>query len=154
MSPSLVIQYELVKDSIEDFRRLAALEHEEIKEERPLEADWKTMRIINEQGNFRILVARVNGEMVGYLSFFIDFDIESYGTLIVNQAAWFVKKGYPMVGLRMYDKAMEEFKKMGVKFVYLHHTIHGRGSKLGRFFEKKGARLLGYNYIVNMKDVS
>lgn len=151
---TITIGYELVRDSLEEIRGLAALEHEEIKEERKLEADWKTMQIINEKGNFRVLVARVDGEMVGYLSFFIDFDLESYGTLIVNQAAWFVKKGYPVVAVRMYEKAMEEFKRMGVKFVYLHHTIHGRGAKLGRFFEKKGARLLGYNYIVNMKDVS
>lgn len=151
---TITIGYELVRDSLEEIRKLAELEHEEIKEERKLEADWKTMQIINEKGNFRVLVARVDGEMVGYLSFFIDFDLESYGTLIVNQAAWFVKKGYPVVAVRMYEKAMEEFKRMGVKFVYLHHTIHGRGAKLGRFFEKKGARLLGYNYIVNMKDVS
>lgn len=151
---TITIGYELVRNSLEEIRGLAALEHEEIKEERKLEADWKTMQIINEKGNFRVLVARVDGEMVGYLSFFIDFDLESYGTLIVNQAAWFVKKGYPVVAVRMYEKAMEEFKRMGVKFVYLHHTIHGRGAKLGRFFEKKGARLLGYNYIVNMKDVS
>lgn len=150
----LTIEYELIRDSLEDFRRLAALEHEEIDEERPLEADWRTMQIINEKGNFRVLVARVNGEMVGYLSFFVDFDIESYGTLIVNQSAWFVKKGYPIVGLRMYDRAIEEFKKMGVKFVYLHHTIHGRGAKLGKFFERKGAKLLGYNYVVNMKEIS
>lgn len=151
---TITIGYELVRDSLEEIRKLAELEHEEIKEERKLEADWKTMQIINEKGNFRVLVARVDGEMVGYLSFFIDFDLESYGTLIVNQAAWFVKKGYPVVAVRMYEKAMEEFKRMGVKFVYLHHTIHGRGAKLGRFFEKKGARLLGYNYIVNMKDIS
>lgn len=151
---ALSIGYELVRDSIADFKKLSAIECEEIEEERPVGADWKTMQIINEQGNFRVLVARVDGEMVGYLSFFIDFDIESYGTLIVNQAAWFVRKGYPMVGLRLYDRAMEEFKKMGVKFVYLHHTVHGRGAKLGHFFERKGAKLLGYNYVVNMKDIA
>lgn len=150
---AITIEYELIKDSLDDFKRLMELECEEIEEQRPVGADWKTMQIINEQGNFRVLVARVDGEMVGYLSFFIDFDMESYGTLIASQAAWFVMKGYPTIGARMYDKAMKEFKKMGIKFAYLHHTIHGRGAKLGRFFERKGAKLLGYNYIVDMKDI-
>lgn len=149
---SLVIQFEKIGDAIADFKRLSAIECEEIAEERPVGADWKTMDIINNHGNFRVLTARVDGEMIGYFSYFLDFDIESYGTLIVNQAAWFVLPGHSVAGIKLFDRAMEEFKKLGVKFVYLHHTVHGRGAKLGRFFERKGAKLLGYNYVINMKE--
>lgn len=149
---SLVIQFEKIGEAIADFKRLSAIECAEIEEKRPVGADWKTMDIINTHGNFKVLTARVDGEMVGYFSYFLDFDIESYGTLIVNQAAWYSLPEYPMAGIKLFDRAMEEFKKLGVKFVYLHHTIHGRGAKLGRFFERKGAKLLGYNYVIDMKE--
>jgi hypothetical protein len=151
---SLVIQFETIRESLEDFKRLSAEECAEIHEERPVGADWRSMAIVNENGNFKVLVARVDDEMVGYFSFFIDFDMESYGTLIVNQSAWYVRQGYPTIGVRLFDRAMNEFKKLGVKFVYLHHPVYGRGAKLGSFFERRGGKLLGYNYVINMKNLN
>jgi hypothetical protein len=33
----------------------------------------------------------------------------------------------------------------------LHHTVKGRGARLGRFFERKDVELLGFNYVLRAK---
>jgi len=55
------------------------------------------------------------------------------------------------VGVKMLDRAIAEFKKIGVEFAYFHHTVTGRGANLGRLFERRGAKLLGYNYVMKIK---
>lgn len=143
---------ESVADAWPELEALARQEQDEIEEKRPFRPDWKSMTTLNRAGIFQVLTARVDGKMVGYFTWLLDFDMESRGTLIVNQAAWFVEKGYPIVALKMLTRAIAEFKKAGVEFAYLHHTIKGRGAGLGRLFERKGAKLLGYNYILALKE--
>ena len=149
--PSLVIQLERVEDVWEELDALVMVECDEIDDPRRRGPDWDSMKILNNGGTFRVLTARLEGRMIGYFSWFIDFDMESKGTLIVNQAAWYVEPGHPIVGVKMLDRAIEEFKKAGVQFAYFHHTVHGRGATLGRLFAKKGAELLGYNYMLKVK---
>lgn len=145
---STLIQFERVSDVWQELEALAAQEQIEIEEERPFRPDWASLSTLNEGGIFQVLTARVDGRMVGYFTWLLDFDMESKGTLIVNQSAWFVEKGHPIVAVRMFDRAMTEFKRIGVEYAYLHHTIKGRGAALGRLFERRGARMLGYNYIM------
>jgi len=149
---SLIIGFETIKDSWQEFERLALQEQDEIGEQRPFRPDWDSMQALNERGIFQVLVARVDGEMVGYFTWLLVFDLESKGTLIANQLAWFVEPGHPIVAVRMLDRAIAELKKIGCKFVYFHHTIHGRGASLGRLFERRGAELLGYNYVLKLME--
>jgi len=141
-----------VKEVWQELEVLAAEEQVEVQEIRPFRPDWKSMITLNESGIFRVLVARVNGEMIGYFSWLLDFDLESRGTLIANQSTWYVKPRHAVVAVRMLDMALEEIRKAGVEFTYLHHTVTGRGSNLGRLFERRGAELLGYNYVLRMKE--
>src|SRR5262249_9094098 len=104
-----------------------------------------------EQGIFQVLVARIDGKAIGYFTWLLDFDMESKGTLIANQSAWFVEPRHPIVAVRMLDRAIVEFKKAGIDYVYLHHGIKGRGSNLGRLFERRGAELLSHNYLLKLK---
>lgn len=145
------IEFEKVADVWQELEELARLEQIEVEEERPFRPDWKSMATLNSNGIFQVLTARVDGRMVGYFTWLLDFDMESRGTLIVNQSAWFVEKGHPIVAVRMFDRALSEFKRIGVEYAYLHHTIKGRGAALGRLFERRGAKLLGYNYIVKVQ---
>jgi hypothetical protein len=148
----LEIKLEKVKDVWEDLHELARKEYFEVEVGwREFKPDWESMESLNNAGKFQVLTARVDGRMVGYFTWLIDFDMESKGTLIVSQAAWYVEPGHPIVGAKMFDIAVKEFKRVGVKFAYLHHTTRGRGASLGRFFSKKGAELLGYNYILRVK---
>jgi hypothetical protein len=148
---SLEIKFESIRESWQDFERLALQEQAEISEQRPFRPDWESMQALNEKGIFQVLVARIDGNVVGYFTWLLDFDLESKGTLIANQLAWYVEPGHPIIAVRMLDRAIEELKKIGCEFVYFHHTVHGRGASLGRLFERKGAELLGYNYVLKLK---
>lgn len=151
-STRLVIEFEKVADVWKELEELAKKEQIEIEEQRPFRPDWQSLTALNNTGVFQVMTARVDDRMVGYFSWLLDFDMESKGTLIVNQMAWFVEKGHPIVAVRMFDRAMSEFKRIGVEYAYLHHTVKGRGAALGRLFERRGAKLLGYNYIVALKE--
>jgi len=150
---ALEIKMEKLKDMLPELQKLAFMEHSEVEKEgwRDYKPDWESMLTLNNSGIFQFLIARVDGRMVGYLTWLVDFDLECKGTLIVNQSAWYVEPGHPIVAVKMFDKAVEEFKKIGVEFAYLTHTARGRGANLGRFFEKRGAEFLGYNYILRVK---
>jgi hypothetical protein len=149
--PSLTIEFEKVSDSWRDFEALAAQEQIEIEEQREFRPDWKSMQILNDRGVFQVLVARVDGKAVGYFTWLLDFDMESKGTLIASQTAWFVEPNHPIVAVRMLDRAIEEFKKIGVEFAYFHHGLKGRGASLGRLFERRGAKLLSHNYVMALR---
>jgi len=149
---ALEIRFERIVDSWRELELLAAQEHIEIEEQRDFNPDWQSMAILNEAGKFQVLVARVDDKAVGYFTWLLDFDLESKGTLIVSQTAWFVESKHPIVGVRMLDRAIEEWKKIGVEFAYLHHGIKGRGALLGRLFERRGAALLSHNYMLKLKD--
>jgi len=149
--PELEIGFEKIINVWQELEVLASKEQIEIEEERPFRPDWNSMRVLNEQGIFQVLVARVNNRAVGYFSWLLDFDMESRGTLIANQTAWYVEPRHPIVAVKMLDMAIDELKKAGVKFVYFHHGLKGRGALAGRMFEKRGAQLLSYNYIMKLE---
>lgn len=130
---------------------LAAAEAAEMEPDgRDINPDFDSIEAMERRGTFKILTARRDGRLIGYLSWQINFDFESYGTLIANQCAWYVMPGHFRVAHRMFDWAMDEFKKQGVKFVYWHHSALGRGKNLGSFYYRKGAELVSYNYVMKL----
>src|SRR5215475_7881424 len=59
---------------------LARAEHEEMEKGfRPYCPDWQSMSANEMMGNFKCLAARKGSELVGYLCFSIDFDMEAKG---------------------------------------------------------------------------
>lgn len=121
-------------------------EHKELQIARPFAPDLKAMKASEEAGIFKVLVARVDGRLVGYLSWMIDFDMESYGTLIAHQCAWYVRPGVVGVGHAMFVRARLYLRGLGVKFVYWHHPDIGRGKDLGVFFERAGCQKVSTTY--------
>ena len=118
---------------------LSRLDHAEVESFRPYEPDWESWIASEAQGTIKLLAARRDERLVGYLSFSLGFDLESRGLLIANQLAWYVLPGQFGVGARMLDWLIVECKRLGVKFLYLSHPRRGRGESLGRFFERRGA---------------
>jgi hypothetical protein len=150
--PGLDIKKEKVEDIWQELDMLGKEEWIEVESKwRRYGPDWDSMKALNGAGIFQVLTARVDGKLIGYLTWLVDFDIESKGTLVVHQTAWYVEPGHPIVGAKMFDTAVEEFKRIGVEFAYLHHPERGRGNTLGRFFIKKGAELLSHNYVLRVK---
>jgi hypothetical protein len=108
------------------------------------------MMVLEAFGTFKILIARKDGEIVGYMVWLVDFDIEAYGTLIAQQGAWYVKPGSFRVAARMFDWAANELRRLGVKFFYLHNSERGRGKTLGKFYERRGAKHTNNTYTLRL----
>jgi len=148
-APELTLRLESFKDCWAEGAELVRAEVKEVEPNgRQFNPDVQSILTNEALGIFKILVARKNGEMIGYLTWMIDFDLEAYGTLIANQTAWYLKPGHYGVADKMFDFAMAHFKQVGVKYVYWHHTFNGRGKTLGRYFQRKGAKPISMNYMI------
>ena len=148
----LELKLERMADMWREMNVLTKEEHEEMEVGwRPYCPDWEGLILVEQGGTYKTLVARRDGEMIGYLCWMIDFDLEAKGTLIVHQCAWYVRPGNFSVAARMFAWAKAEWRRLGVKFVYLHNAERGRGKSLGKFFEKKGAIHCSNTYVLPLR---
>lgn len=114
--------------------------------ERSLEVDEKAMEVLNTGGWLRIIAARLGPRLIGYFTWQLTHDLESKGLLIAQQGAWFVLPGYPRVAHRMFQESLSLLRAAGVRCVFPHHRLQGRGAHLGRFFESQGAKPIQVTY--------
>lgn len=148
---AVTLQLEKVEDIKSEIDVLARAEYDEVETGvRPFGPDYESFKWHEKAGTFKCLTARRDRELVGYLCWSIDFDMESYGTLIANQGPWYVKPNQFGVAARMFFWATREFKRLNVKVAYLHNTEFGRGKGLGKFFEKNGAIHVSNTYALRI----
>lgn len=110
-----------------------------VPEQRRLAVDNVALSLLSRQNAFIVITARIAGRLVGYFTWTVTRDLESKGLLIANQGAWYLRPGFPRVAARMFDRSIAELKLLGVKCIFPHHRLHGRGKSLGRFFKRRGA---------------
>jgi hypothetical protein len=114
---------------------------------RPFKVNTKLLQEMENAGQFLCVGARINGKLVGYLTWSFIPDIESEGVTIADQGAWFVTPDAPgWIGPRMLKQSIAAFKAMGVQVVELHHQLNGRGARLGTLFKRMGAIELQHRY--------
>ncbi len=133
-----------------DTRHAAESHFEEVdggvEPNRPFDLDTDIMTHMQNTGSLLIVTARQDGKFVGYFTWQISLDVESKGLLIAQQGAWYVYPGNPRVAVKLFDKSIEELRKRGVQCIFPHHRLQGRGANLGKFFEKRGAKLMQHTY--------
>lgn len=152
---AVTLQFEKVEDIRAEIDVLARAEYDEVETGiRPFGPDYEAVKWLERAGTFKCLTARRGDELVGYLIWFIDFDMESYGTLTANQGPWYVKPDQFGVAAKMFFWALREFRRLSVKVVYLHNTELGRGKNLGKFFERNGAVHISNTYALKITDRS
>lgn len=108
--------------------------------------DTPKMRALNAMGVLRVFSARRDGRLVGYFTWQITQDIESEGLLIALQGAWYAELGESKVGFRLFEYSIAALKALGVQMIFPHHRTQGRGSELGRFFKRWGAKHIQDTY--------
>lgn len=96
------------------------------------------LRRMNASGHLIIIAAWWDGELIGYLTWSLVPDIES-SSIVGDQGAWYVSPHHPIVARKMFDYSLQALRALGVKCVFPHHHLIGRGARLGRFFTKHGA---------------
>jgi hypothetical protein len=107
---------------------------------RPLDLDRGLLGAASAAGSLRIVTARRGGCLLGYLFWSVGPDPESRGLLQADQGAWYVAPGAPRsTAIRMYERSIAELRRLGVRLVYPHHRLAGRGAGLGKFFARRGA---------------
>jgi len=117
-----------------------------IEPNRPFDLDEAFMSALAERNVLKLLAGRLNGELVGYLTWNVTLDVESRGLLIGMQGAWYVAPGHPRLARMMFEASKTELRAMGVKMLFPHHRTQGRGASLGRFFKRQGATKIQDTY--------
>jgi len=136
LSSLAIAHFEEVDGGVEPRRRLAL--------------DLATLSKMDQLGAMRVYTARA-GEaktLVGYCTWNVEFDVESYGLLIARQGAWYVSPKAPGAGLRLFKFALADLKRAGVKCTFPHHRLQGRGTeaRLGAWFRRLGAKPIQLDY--------
>ncbi len=106
---------------------------------REMKADAALLAKLQASNSLLCVTARQDGRLIGYLTWTLSPDPESAGLTIGDQGAWYVEEGHARVARRMYDRSIAEMKRVGVKCIYPHHRLNGRGHSLGKFFTRLGA---------------
>lgn len=133
-----------------DARKLAEDHFEEvdggIEPQRPFKLDKRLMSVMDAHGCLKLITIRESGRMIGYYTWNITPDVESEGLLIGQQGAWYIEPGHPRAAVKAFDYAVQALRQMGVQCIYPHHRTQGRGRNIGRFFERRGAKLIQHTY--------
>lgn len=111
------------------------------------EPDIELLKRLEAGGAFRMLTARVNGKLVGYLMLSFTVDAECLGKRIADQGAWYVDQQAPSeLAVRMLKWAIAELRNAGIDTLHLHHPLQGRGARLASLFRRLGARPNQHRY--------
>lgn len=109
--------------------------------------DVARMRALSLVGAMQIFTARRDGCLVGYMTWMVMPDVESLGLVIAQQGAWFARQGQGQgIGFKLFEYSLASLKLLGVRCVFPHHRVQGRGSNIGKFFERWGAKKIQDTY--------
>lgn len=117
-----------------------------VEPRRKNELDLDLMVILDRSGSLKLFSARDQGTMVGYLTWTLTPDVESRGLLIAMQGGWYVVPGRPRVALQLFDYSIPCLRQLGVSCLFPHHRTQGRGDALGKFFRRRGGKLIQHGY--------
>ncbi len=150
--PDLAIELEPFASIWPEVDALAADHFEEVdggvEPKRPYKLDVALMQQLENINCLKIVTARVKGRLAGYCTWNITPDVESAGLLIAQQGAWFAAAEFDHLhlGIKMLKVAIAELKKLGVKNIFPHHRLQGRGQRLGLLFQRLGAKEIQRTY--------
>jgi hypothetical protein len=121
---------------------------------RPYRMDAEMMERLEEVGALHLVGARVNGRLIGYCTWTISQDIESLGMLKADQGAIYIDPGVRsfFLGYKMLKFSLPGLRAHGASYVFLHHRVLGRGTRLWLWFKRLGAVLIKHEYYLWIGD--
>lgn len=157
----IAIRWESFRTMWPDAKSLIAAHFNEVEgdlaEKRPCGIVSNTMTQLDDMGVMKCSTARIDGRLVGYMTWMLTPDLESNGTLKADQGGIYVSPEAPRAGMfglsyHMLKFCVPELRAMGVQFLFLHHRLLGRGKNLGVMFRRFGATEIKHEYYLWIGD--
>ncbi len=113
----------------------------------PFDPDDQLFARIDAAGGSLLMAARIDASMIGYCIFNLSPSLRTKGLLCAEQSLWFVtRKHRGTLGIRMFDRAVDELRARGVKRIYPHHWLSSSSPHAESFFLRRGATQLEHVY--------
>lgn len=134
----VVMEEPITDDLIKEVDALTCLHWEEINTiGLPYDPDWPRYKLMNELGAVRAFVARYEGAVVGYSTYFLSTHMHNKNCIMAIQDTLFLHPGHRLgsAGVRLVMMAEHELKKSGVDLIVQTVTD---AYDIGAIFERLG----------------
>lgn len=103
-------------------------------------------------GAAQIMIARLNGRVMGYLTSIIVPSLDDIGQLIATQISIFVSPDASdmRLGMRMQRAAIDRARRRGATKMYMRAGTHASGRRLGTLYRRLGAVDAGQFYELDL----
>ena len=126
---------------VDEFEKLFPLHYEElcVTKEFPYEPDYEAYRRCAQAGMLRCITCRADGELVGYIIFFVSPHLHYKSCVTATEDIYFVKKEYRKgrIGIRLFQYAEQVRKERGVQRMVVNTKIHLDNSRLFEYLGYK-----------------
>ena len=143
----MIISVDTIQNCKEDLERLSKAHHAEVNEfyDVPLDINWDLYFKAQNSRAYVLVVVRVDGNLVGWLGFFLSDHIRHIGYKIAKEDWYYVDLNFrgQGIGRQMFIYAESVLKKLNIKRVMLSCKVAHDHSKM---FESLGYRNYEKNF--------
>ncbi len=155
-SGDVVIGHERIEDMCDELRVLHEQHYRETETlylDVPFDPDYTRYVASEKAGQFVVFTARMHGELVGYLQYYVFRDMHSSGMRQAREDAFFFVpavrgKGHAPKLLKFAEDAL---KKLGCRYVGMSSKAPTGGPDIGSFLERKGYRPVALYYVKQLE---
>jgi len=103
------------------------------------EPDYDAYKRLAQAGMLRCITCRADGELIGYIIFFISPHLHYKSCVTATEDIYFVKKEYRKgrVGIKLFQYAEKVLKQFGINRIVMHTKVHLDHSKLFEYLGYK-----------------
>lgn len=96
------------------------------------EPNYEAYQQLASAGLLRTITCRANGELIGYIVFYITPHLHYKSCITATEDVYFVKKEYRRgrVGIKLFQYAEQVLKDRGVNRIVMHTKVHLDNSRL------------------------
>src|SRR5215469_9788206 len=106
----------------------------------PYEVSVSAWENIFKAGLMQINTARSEGQLVGYLIWFVTENLESAGQKVATMGPFYVRPEWAGAGKRLWMGSLDRLRVLGCKAARPHRSFHGeRRLRADKFFRAMGA---------------
>lgn len=140
-----IIGHERIAEMEKDIRPLHAAHWQETETlylDTPCDPDYTRYKNSEAAKQFVVFTVRKDGEMVGYIQYYVFRDMHSQHMYTAREDALFLAKEHRGGGLasKLIDYAEHCLKQLGCAYVGMSSKAPAGGPDIGKFLERKGYR--------------